>query len=69
MHQVREWSLVIALTGALDAIDRNLVKPDHDIVVPGSGWYTTADYTPLPPDATVRVSSCDDIAAAVMACR
>lgn len=67
MDQVREWSLLMALTGALNAIDRSLVKPDHDIVVHGSGWYTTADYTPLSPEATVRVSSSDDIAAAVMA--
>jgi len=66
-REVREWSLVMALTGALNAIDRSMVKPDHDIVVHGSGWYTTADYTPLPPDAIVRVSGRDDIAAAVMA--
>ncbi len=66
VHQVREWSLVMALTGTLNAIDRGLIKPDHDVVVHGSGWYTTADYTPLPPDATVPVTNCADIAAAVM---
>lgn len=65
-HQVREWSLVMAFTGALNAIDRSLVKPDDDIVVHGSGWYTAADYTPLPTEATIRVSGRDDIAAAVM---
>lgn len=67
VSQVREWSLVMALTGALNAIDRSLVKPDHDIVVHGSGWYTAADYAPLPPEAAVCVRSCDDIAAVVMA--
>jgi hypothetical protein len=67
VNQVREWSLVMAFTGALNAIDRGLVKPDHDIVVHGSGWYTTADYAPLPDEAVVRVSTCDDVAAAVMA--
>lgn len=65
-HQVREWSLVMALTGALNAIDRGLVKPDHDIVVHGSGWYTASDCTPLPPQASIRVSNCDDIAATVL---
>lgn len=64
--QVREWSLIMALTGALNAIDRSLVKPDHDLVVHGSGWYTSADYLPVPPQAVVPVSSCEDIAAAVM---
>jgi hypothetical protein len=64
--QVREWSLVMALTGALNAIDRGLIKSDHDIVVHGSGSYAAADFTPLPPEAVVTVGSCDDIAAAVM---
>ncbi len=44
---VREWSLAMALCGVLNAIDRDLVKDDHEIVVHGSGWYTAADYTPL----------------------
>lgn len=63
--QVREWSLVMALTGALNAVDRDLIKPDHQIVVHGSGWYTTADFTALEPAATVTVSTDEDIAAAV----
>jgi len=67
VSQVGEWSLVMALTGALNAVDRHLVKPDYDIVVHGSGWYTTADYTPLAPDAAIRVATTDDIAAAVLA--
>jgi hypothetical protein len=67
VSQVREWSLAMALTGALNAVDRCLMKPDHDIVVHGSGWYTTADYTPLAPDASIGIGTVDDIAAAVMA--
>lgn len=64
--QVREWSLVMAMTGALNAIDRSLIKPDHDIVVHGSGWYTAADYAPLPSAAAVTVGTGADIAAAVL---
>ncbi|MFB7664825.1 DUF6002 family protein [Kitasatospora sp. NPDC056138] len=56
---VREWSLVMALTGVLNAIDRGLVKPDHDVVVHGSGWYTDADYTPLGPGARPVASAAD----------
>lgn len=40
---VREWSLIMALTGALNAIDRNLVTED-DILVHGSGCYSVGDF-------------------------
>jgi hypothetical protein len=45
--EVREWSLMMALTGVTNAIDRGLIKPDHDVLVHGSGWYTAADYETL----------------------
>jgi hypothetical protein len=60
---LREWSLVMALTGVFNAIDRGLVKPDADIVVHGSGWYSAADYES--PGALPRVSTVDEVAAAV----
>lgn len=44
---LREWSLVMALTGVLNAIDRDLVPPDADIVVHGSGSYAAGDYRPF----------------------
>ncbi len=62
--QLREWSLVMALTGVLNAIDRGLVPAGHEIVVHGSGSYTAQDYAPLAPDA--KVASVEDIAAAVL---
>lgn len=40
---LREWSLVMAVTGILNAIDRNLV-PEDDIVVHGSGCYSVGDF-------------------------
>ncbi|MFD5514947.1 DUF6002 family protein [Streptomyces sp. NPDC127066] len=58
---VREWSLMMAFTGVLNAIDRGLVDPAHDVVVHGSGWYGDEDMTPLPRAATTAVSSADDI--------
>lgn len=43
---VQEWSLVMAVTGVLNAIDRGLAEAD-EIVVHGSGLYTRTDYQPL----------------------
>lgn len=43
---VREWSLVMAMTGVLNAIDRGLVD-ERDILVHGSGSYAAGDYVPL----------------------
>ncbi|WP_200308188.1 DUF6002 family protein [Streptomyces adelaidensis] len=34
-----EWSLVMALTGVLNAVDRKLVEPFDDLVIHGSGVY------------------------------
>ncbi|MFL6139727.1 MAG: DUF6002 family protein [Frankiaceae bacterium] len=62
---LREWSLVMALTGACNAIDRGLVEDGRDVVVHGSGSYSTADYEPLEPSATVPVDTVEDVARAV----
>ena len=62
---LREWSLVMAMTGVFNAVDRGLIDHGADIVVHGSGWYSTSDYEPL-----TRVSLVDtaaDVAAAVEA--
>ncbi|HCT78539.1 MAG TPA: hypothetical protein DGT23_18555 [Micromonosporaceae bacterium] len=61
---LREWSLVMALTGVLNAIDRGLVPADREIVVHGSGSYAGDDYTISEPDA--EVSTVDEIAAVVL---
>lgn len=62
---LREWSLVMAMAGVFNAIDRGLVANAADIVVHGSGWYSTADYSPLERAHTTTVDTVDDIAAAV----
>ena len=43
---LREWSLVMAFTGVLNAIDRGLV-PEHDVLVHASGSYADDDYAAL----------------------
>ncbi|MDZ5442296.1 DUF6002 family protein [Micromonospora sp. 4G57] len=62
--QLREWSIVMALTGVLGAIDRGIVPAGHEIVLHGSGCYTSADYVTAEPDA--EVSTVDEVAAAVL---
>lgn len=59
LAELREWSLLMALTGALNAVDRGLVGSGHDVVVHGSGWYTAADYQQL--EATVPVTDPEGI--------
>ncbi|WP_327279919.1 MULTISPECIES: DUF6002 family protein [unclassified Streptomyces] len=43
---VREWSLVMAVVGILNAIDRGLV-PQNDILVHGSGSYAAGDFASM----------------------
>lgn len=62
---LREWSVVMAVTGVLNAVDRGLVEPDRDIVVHGTGAYADHDYQPLPLADLTQVSTVDDIARAV----
>ncbi len=61
--QLREWSVVMALTGVLNAIDRGLVPAGYDVVVHGTGCYSCTDYTGAEPDA--EVATVPDIAAVV----
>lgn len=46
---VAEWSVIMAMTGVLNAIDRALVR-QRDIVVHGTGSYAHGDYVPLRTD-------------------
>jgi hypothetical protein len=60
---LREWSLVMALTGVLNARERGLAGTDRDVVVHGSGSYGRGDYPPLELADTYPVRSAEDIAA------
>ena len=64
-HGVVPPLLVMALTGVCNAVDRGLVPAGSDIVVHGSGWYGTGEYTPPHPEHVVEVSTVEDIASAV----
>jgi hypothetical protein len=62
---MREWSLVMATTGVLNALDRGLIAGGGEVVVHGSGSYTTADYQPIEGAAVTTVRTVDDIVAAL----
>jgi hypothetical protein len=66
---VREWSLVMAMTGVLNAIDRDLVPDDADIVVHGSGCYADGDYAPIEDEACTSIRNMDDLVAALLSRR
>jgi hypothetical protein len=65
--ELREWSIVMASTGVLEAIDRGLVPPGVEIVLHGSGGYTGDDYVTA--DAYTEVSTVEEIAATVLGSR
>ncbi|MGW5177073.1 DUF6002 family protein [Streptomyces sp. NPDC004082] len=51
-RHLREWSLVMVLTGVLTGMERGLLDTD-EVVVHGSGSYGLKDFTPIP-DSRVR---------------
>jgi hypothetical protein len=64
LRRLREWSLVMGLTGVLNAIDRGLITAD-EVVLHGSGSYSAADYTPLPAHVPITVTDPCDVRRAV----
>jgi len=63
---LREWSLVMVLTGVFNAIDRGLIGDGQDVVVHGSGSYTSADYYPMERADLTPVGTEADIAGALL---
>jgi hypothetical protein len=56
-RRLREWALAMLATGALSAIDRDLVPRDAEIVLHASGNYTVDDYEPVAPSHTHAVEN------------
>ncbi|SDW48071.1 hypothetical protein SAMN05421504_101704 [Amycolatopsis xylanica] len=58
-RRLREWSLVMALTGVLNGIERGVVA-DREILVHASGSYGEDDYRVLSPADSVRIDGVED---------
>lgn len=67
LRTLREWSIVMAMTGVLNAFDRGLLGRDRDIVVHGTGMYHSADYPPVEAADLTPVQTPDDIARVLLA--
>lgn len=65
--KLREWSLVMVLTGVLNAIDRDLVPDAQQVLVHASGSYSEDDYVPLPGSLVSRAGTVDDVRRIVQA--
>jgi hypothetical protein len=63
---LREWALVMAMTGVLLAADRGLLPRDAEVVVHGSGSYAVDDYRPLEPAATIPAEAPKDMAEPIL---
>ncbi|MBM7775500.1 hypothetical protein JOD54_005704 [Actinokineospora baliensis] len=59
---LHEWSLVMVLTGVFNAIERDLLPPDAEIVVHGTGSYSEQSLPSLPLGAETAVGGADDLA-------
>ncbi|MFE6916046.1 DUF6002 family protein [Streptomyces rubiginosohelvolus] len=64
--ELREWSLVMALTGVLTGIERGLLDTD-EVVVHGSGSYGVGDFTPVPDGRLRRIADAEQLRRAVLA--
>lgn len=64
-RRLREWSLVMAVTGVLNALDRGLVA-GGDVLVHGSGSYADGDFTPLAANRLCRAADVDDVCRLVL---
>lgn len=60
-RDLREWALVMVLTGVLGAIDRGMVASGREVLVHVSGSYSTRDYTPVLEQHTLSISTARDI--------
>ncbi len=66
-ERLREWSLVMALTGLLIAEERQLLPPQVDLVVHASGCYTDETLPAMPAGAVEFADSVEEVRAVLRA--
>lgn len=57
---IQEWSIIMAITGVLNAIDRGIIR-EEDILVHGSGLYARSGFDPLETEATHAVDDAESL--------
>ncbi|WUI04135.1 DUF6002 family protein [Spirillospora sp. NBC_00431] len=60
-RKLREWSLVMAMTGMLTALDRGILPNAEDVLVHASGSYSTDDFVPIRAERLRGVTDPDDL--------
>ncbi|WP_109509637.1 DUF6002 family protein [Nocardioides speluncae] len=65
--ELREWSLLMALTGTFNALDRGLLPEASEVVVHGSGWYAASEFDAPAPDVLTAVDPADPIGSVLKA--
>lgn len=60
-RELREWSLVMATTGALNAVERGLVEGD-DVLIHGSGSYSINDFEPIDANQLTVTTTAGEVA-------
>lgn len=59
-RKIREWALVMATVGVLNAIDRGLVD-EEEIVIHGSGCYSEDEFEPFPQHRAEHILNSSDM--------
>ena len=62
-RDLKEWSLVMALCGCLNAIDRGLLTSNNGCTIHASGSYSCQDYKCIPVNGLTYINTADDMLA------
>jgi Family of unknown function (DUF6002) len=65
-QHLNEWSLVMAMTGVFNAIDRNLLTDIDGVTVHASGSYTYGDYSPISDEQLIYIDDARQILATIL---
>lgn len=62
-RDLKEWSLVMALCGCLNAIDRGLLTPSNGCTIHASGSYSCQDYKRIPTNGLTYINTAEEMLA------
>lgn len=66
-RRLREWALTMVCAGVLNAIDRDLISPEAEVVIHASGSYSEGDFTPFDRSHAATASRVDEIVGLLLA--